>query len=437
MGTSIQQLREKLARTEAVLAERRLELVELIDRALRTDADICIVRIHDDERLSHEAVLVRARTTQLADAVAQVMQSSLGNVDADQHARMALTEGMAVVLGEHTEEDLVAIAGEAHREFVRALAPLGHIGVPIVLHGERLGLAALHRPRHVHPPLDEHDQAALREVVRLAGDYISRMQLVAVTRALLDTCTETHAKLGHLACTLGNPSTSAGAIAAANDLASGMAQDMADVLSVIVDYASSMAGDARALASASKQLDAVRRAGGRAQDLARQLFGYAQAAQAGPAWVELAPTLNGSVDLYRRILGDSVALTLSCVEALAPVHLDPRQLDRLILRMLIAARDAMPAGGSVHLETSPEAFLGGEPGERPARFVVVRMTTASSAPLALSDLPMLARHVGGSLTCEARTAGASQRLELLLPTYPLRAEGAALRNAKIAFPKAS
>ncbi|MBL7256090.1 response regulator [Actinoplanes sp. LDG1-01] len=138
-------------------------------------------------------------------------------------------------------------------------------------------------------------------------------------------------------------------------LAGGVAHDFNNILGVIVNYASfvveeaeSERPDVQMIAADARQ---VIRAGERATHLTHQLLAFARREVVRPERLDLNEFVAGLEETLRRTIGERVALIVRPGAGLPPVHCDPAQIEQLLVNLAHNARDAMPAGGNLVIDT--------------------------------------------------------------------------------------
>jgi PAS domain S-box-containing protein len=135
-------------------------------------------------------------------------------------------------------------------------------------------------------------------------------------------------------------------------LAGGIAHDFNNVLSVILSYAS-LASEALPEGDPLRaDLDEIVKAGGRAADLTRQLLSFSRRQVLQPRVLDLNEVLHGIEKMLGRLVGEDVELVLRRGERLHSVHADPGQLEQVVMNLAVNARDAMPEGGRLTVETA-------------------------------------------------------------------------------------
>ena len=134
-------------------------------------------------------------------------------------------------------------------------------------------------------------------------------------------------------------------------LAGGVAHDFNNLLSVIHCYADLIVDEAADASSVTQYARAIREAGVRATGLTRQLLAFSRKPTVSPRRLDLSTAVGDVAKMLGRVLGEDIRLELELATDLAPVHLDPTQLDQVILNLAVNARDAMPTGGVLTITT--------------------------------------------------------------------------------------
>ena len=134
-------------------------------------------------------------------------------------------------------------------------------------------------------------------------------------------------------------------------LAGGVAHDFNNLLSVIVTYTSFALDQLREDDPARADLEEVRKAGQRAAMLTRQLLAFSRKQLLSPDVLSLNRVVSGIEGMLRRLLGEDIDIVVRLADDLAAVVADPGQLEQVVMNLAVNARDAMPAGGTLTLET--------------------------------------------------------------------------------------
>jgi two-component system, cell cycle sensor histidine kinase and response regulator CckA len=168
-------------------------------------------------------------------------------------------------------------------------------------------------------------------------------------------------------------------------LAGGLAHDFNNLLTSINGYSEiglSLVPEAGRL---HDFLTEIRDAGERANELTRQLLAYGSKQVLSATVFDLNPTLDHMEPVLRRQLGDGIRLERVQQAGLGRIQADPGQTQQLILGLILNARDAMPEGGTLTLETEDVLAQGGpDGGPRPYVRLSVRDTGPGMDPETMS-----------------------------------------------------
>jgi len=142
-------------------------------------------------------------------------------------------------------------------------------------------------------------------------------------------------------------------------LAGGMAHDFNNLMTAVLGHAS-FASDALAEGhEARAEIAEIEHAARRATELTRQLLAFARVQLVSPRTVDVNDLVLGLDALLRRLIGEDVELVTVLETAPPCACADPRQLEQVLVNLAVNARDAMPDGGRLVLETA-EVMLQGE-----------------------------------------------------------------------------
>ena len=141
-------------------------------------------------------------------------------------------------------------------------------------------------------------------------------------------------------------------------LASGVAHDFNNLITVITGYTEMALGDLALETPLRDSMEEIGKAAMRAASLTRQLLTFSRRQISQPKEIVLNDLVGEFEKMLERLIGEDVELVLSLDPEAGALRADPGQIEQVILNLAINARDAMPHGGRLFIETS--RFLAGE-----------------------------------------------------------------------------
>jgi PAS domain S-box-containing protein len=135
-------------------------------------------------------------------------------------------------------------------------------------------------------------------------------------------------------------------------LAGGIAHDFNNLLMVISGYSEFLLdrlGPDPALRSPAQEIAS---AAGRATSLTRQLLAFSRKQMLAPKILDLNGVVTENLKMLTRVIGEDIDLVMVPAEGLGAVRADAGQIEQVIMNLAVNARDAMPAGGKLTIETS-------------------------------------------------------------------------------------
>jgi PAS domain S-box-containing protein len=171
-------------------------------------------------------------------------------------------------------------------------------------------------------------------------------------------------------------------------LVGGVAHDFNNLLGVITGYTAFITEQVAGLPDGQPREDMlgdvqqVSGAAQRATALTRQLLTFARRDIVHPQVLDVNEVISNTEHLLRRTLGEQVELSVSLAASVPPVLADPGQLDQVLINLAVNARDAMPGGGKLTIDTAglavDEAYATGRPGLSPGDYVRIRVSDTGS-----------------------------------------------------------
>jgi two-component system cell cycle sensor histidine kinase/response regulator CckA len=174
-------------------------------------------------------------------------------------------------------------------------------------------------------------------------------------------------------------------------LAGGIAHDFNNLLAVIINYATFVAEELddgtesewdRHRETARADVGQIKLAAERAARLTHQLLAFARREVVRPQVLDLDKVISAIEEMLRRTIGEHVDLVFSPAGDLWPVLADPGQLEQVLVNLAVNARDAMPGGGTLTIETSnvtvDDDFVAGGSKARPGPNVQLRVSDSGT-----------------------------------------------------------
>jgi PAS domain S-box-containing protein len=141
-------------------------------------------------------------------------------------------------------------------------------------------------------------------------------------------------------------------IEAIGQLAGGVAHDFNNILTAIVGYTDLLAAEFGGNERQLEDLEEIRKAARRAAALTRQLLAFSRKQVLEPRIIDLNSVVLNLDKMLRSLISENIDLKTDLATNLAAARADPNQIEQVIMNLAINARDAMPEGGTLTIETS-------------------------------------------------------------------------------------
>jgi len=159
-------------------------------------------------------------------------------------------------------------------------------------------------------------------------------------------------------------------------LAGGIAHDFNNLLTVILSYCALLRRGLPPTSRFTEDVEQIDRAGQRASELTRQLLAFSRQQVMAPKPLDLGSTVLAMEPMIRRLIGEDIELCIETGRDLGTVVVDAGQIEQVVMNLVINARDAMQAGGTLTLvtaRTQVDRRLGGELGILPGAYTTLQV----------------------------------------------------------------
>jgi signal transduction histidine kinase/ActR/RegA family two-component response regulator len=333
-------------------AEATTDYERLLNVVARTVADVvadgCIVRLLSDEVWLSPAAFYLPLEAHVLDA------DAAGHVRAFMAAPQRVTDyawgARLIETGEAFLApcmDLTAVTAEV-AEVYKTIGVHSLLVTVLRVRGESIGTLSLFRFNPASQSFDKRDQDMAQALSDHAALAITNARLLKsalhelAERERAETALrKTEDQLRH-----------AQKMEAVGRLAGGVSHDFNNLLSVVLSYTGLILSDLKSDDPLRADLEEIQKAALRAADLTRQLLTFSRQQVVLPKVVDLNQIMAGMEKMVGRLLGADVEVTLLPGAGLGKVKADPGQIEQIVMNLLVNARDAMPSGGRLTIQTN-------------------------------------------------------------------------------------
>jgi PAS domain S-box-containing protein len=165
-------------------------------------------------------------------------------------------------------------------------------------------------------------------------------------------------------------------------LAGGIAHDFNNLLTIIKGYTELARGRTEGQTALRNDIERIDDATERAAALVRQLLAFSRKQVLQPKNLDLNGIVRGLEQLLRRLMGEDIQMQVKTCADLGTIKADPSQIEQVVMNLVVNARDAMPHGGTLTIETSNVELQPGYAAEqvtvRPGRYVLLQVTDSGT-----------------------------------------------------------
>ena len=275
--------------------------------------------LEDLERVQNERQEERTRLAMMVEKIPAVLWTT----DAKLHVASAMGAGLQSL--ELRQNDVIGMPTSA---FLRETDSTGTAAHRRALMGEPVAFELTWKDRkfeaHVQPLRDAEGE--IHGVIGVALDVTDRERLTDQLRQSQK-------------------------MQAVGQLAGGVAHDFNNLLMVVKGHAQLLADKVVDSSPLRASIQQVEKAADRAAALTRQLLAFSRKQVLQPRILDVNEAVAGMIKMFSRVIGENIEMVFLPGENLARVKADPAQIEQVLLNLVVNARDAMPKGGRLTIET--------------------------------------------------------------------------------------
>jgi PAS domain S-box-containing protein len=167
-------------------------------------------------------------------------------------------------------------------------------------------------------------------------------------------------------------------VEAVGKLAGGIAHDFNNLVTIISGYGNLLMSRLNEDDAARKDIEEIKKAAERAASLTQQLLAFSRRQVLLPKVLDLNAVLINMEEMLQRLIGEDIDLVSVQDPALGRVKADPGQMEQVIMNLVVNARDAMPKGGKLTIETGnveiQQSYRTGDVALVPGRYVMLAVS---------------------------------------------------------------
>jgi PAS domain S-box-containing protein len=165
-------------------------------------------------------------------------------------------------------------------------------------------------------------------------------------------------------------------------LSGGIAHDFNNLLGVIIGYSGVLKKSLDKSQPTYEYATEIEKAGQRAASLTRQLLAFSRQQVLTPSVLSLNSLVSDMEKMLPRLLGEDIHVSLSLDAELGNVKADQSQIEQVIMNLAVNARDAMPSGGKLHIQTAnielDQAYTRDHPGSKAGSYVMLAIADSGT-----------------------------------------------------------
>jgi signal transduction histidine kinase/CheY-like chemotaxis protein len=280
-----------------------------------------------------------------SDELRRALDGLQPDIDGPTVSATVARTGRPVIIDDLRTDAWRARLDRVSRDIVERFEERGAMCVPLRAQQEVIGTIAVGRTGSRARRFDDADVALLQLLADQATQTILHSRSLESLQRELAEHRRTRESLRRTEEGL----LQAAKMEALGHLVGGVAHDFNNILSIIVGYSELMLDGQ---SCSPDDIEQIHRASLRASGLTRQLLAFSRKQPFAPGPVDLNQIVAAMGPMLQRLLGEQVELHVAAAAKLPVCHLDPNQAEQVVMNLIINARDAMPEGGQLTIETA-------------------------------------------------------------------------------------
>jgi PAS domain S-box-containing protein len=243
------------------------------------------------------------------------------------------------------------------------------LSAPMIVMGKTVGCVEIQSYQH-HAYQNEHG-TAMRMAANLAATAVENVDLIERERVNAEQLRQSQK------------------MDAVGQLAGGVAHDFNNLLTVITGYCELGMRRIPAADPMRQNLEQIKKAGDRAGSLTRQLLAFSRKQMFHEKVIDLNSIVGDMDKMLRRLIGEDIDLVSLLEPLLCRIRADPGQIEQVLLNLAVNARDAMPRGGKLTIETGhadlDEGYVKSHPVAKTGRYVMLAVSDTGTGMDAITQ----------------------------------------------------
>ena len=161
-------------------------------------------------------------------------------------------------------------------------------------------------------------------------------------------------------------------------LAGGIAHDFNNILGIIIGYSDLSLGLIAPENPVNRYVSETKKAAKRAAVLTKQLLAFSRKQVVFPRILDLNEVVRNATEMFLRLVGEDIAVEFRPTAPLGSIKADPGQIEQVLMNLVVNARDAMPTGGKIIIETGEaeldESYVSQHRGAHVGEYVVLAVS---------------------------------------------------------------